>query len=133
MSSEVVDFHIWFSPGFLMQLRQARQESFRCIARPNSSSASILLDSFFSCIFLRSFRRHFKTIGGTEMANVKQTQKMIPFITCEASSGQHVSELVLGVNLFDLDLWFYIDSVEQPINRNSVGPGNMSHCTTSSL
>ena len=28
MSSEVVDFHIRFSPGFLMQHRQARQESF---------------------------------------------------------------------------------------------------------
>ena len=26
--SEVIDFHIWFSPGFLMQQRQARQESF---------------------------------------------------------------------------------------------------------
>ena len=43
MSSEVVDFHVWFSPGFLMQWRQARQDSFRCIARPNSSSPSILL------------------------------------------------------------------------------------------
>ena len=31
------------------------------------------------------------------MANVKQTQKMIPFITCEISLGQYVSELVFGV------------------------------------
>ena len=65
-----------------MQLRQARSDSSRCIARPNSSSASIF-DSFFTCIFLYSFRHHFKTTGGTEMANVEQTQKMIPFITCE--------------------------------------------------
>ena len=32
-------------------------------------------DSFFTWIFLCSFRHHFKTIGRTEMANVKQTQK----------------------------------------------------------
>ena len=42
-------------------------------------------DSFFTWILLRSFRHHFRTIGRTEMANVKQTQKMIPFITCEIS------------------------------------------------
>ena len=43
MSSEVIDFHVWFSPGFQMQWKQARQESFGCIARLNSSLASILL------------------------------------------------------------------------------------------
>ena len=37
------------------------------------------------------------------MADVEQTQKMIPFITCEISLGQSVCELVLGVNVFDLD------------------------------
>ena len=37
------------------------------------------------------------------MANAEQTQKMIPFITCEISFGQDVCELVLGVNVFDLD------------------------------
>ena len=62
------------------------------------------------------------------MANVKQTQKMIPFITCEISL-----ELVLGVNVFDLDLGVQIDSIEQPIKSNSVGSGNMSHCGASSL
>ena len=38
------------------------------------------------------------------MAIDKQTQKMIPFITCEVSLGQYVCELVFGVNVFDLDL-----------------------------
>ena len=52
-------------------------------------------DSFFICIFLRSFRHHFKTIAGTEMADVEQTQKMIPFITCEISLCQYVCELVV--------------------------------------
>ena len=62
------------------------------------------------------------------MANVKQTQKMIPFITCEISLGQYVCELVFGVNAFDLDFGVQIDSNEQPIKSNSVGSGNMSHC-----
>ena len=42
--SEVLpDFQIWFSPGFPMQWRQARSDSSRCVVRPNSSSALILL------------------------------------------------------------------------------------------
>ena len=54
------------------------------------------------------------------MANVEQTQKMIPFTTCEISLGQYVCELVFGVNEFDLDFGVQIDSVEQPIKSNSV-------------
>ena len=53
-------------------------------------------DSFFTYIFLCSFRHRLKTIDGTEMADVEQTQKMIPFITCEISLCQYVCELVLG-------------------------------------
>ena len=67
------------------------------------------------------------------MSNVKQTQKMIPFITCEVSLGQQVCELVFGVNVFDLDLGVPIYSFKQPVKSNSVGSGNMSHCGTSSL
>ena len=37
------------------------------------------------------------------MADVKQTQKMIPFITCEIHPCQYVCELVFGVDVFDLD------------------------------
>ena len=33
-------------------------------------------DSFFTCIFLCSFRQHFDAVDGAEMANVEQTQKM---------------------------------------------------------
>ena len=58
---------------------------------------------------------------------------MIPFTTCEVSLGQYVCELVFGVNVFDLYFRFQIDSIEQPINSNSVGSGNMSHCRASSL
>ena len=46
------------------------------------------------------------------MANVEQTQKMNPFITCEISLGQYVCELVFGVNVFDLEFVVQIDSIE---------------------
>ena len=58
---------------------------------------------------------------------------MVPFITCEIIFGQHVSKLVLGVNIFDLDLGVHIDSVEEPIKRNSVGSGHVPHRRTSAL
>ena len=80
--------------------------------------------------FFCSFRHHFRTIGRTEMANIKQTQKMIPLITCEISLGQYVCELVFRVNEFDLDFGVQIDSIRQLIKCNSVSPGNMSHCGT---
>ena len=116
-----------------MQSKQARSDPLRCIARPNSSSTLILLRLFLHLHRLVFFRHRFKTIDGTEMADVEQTQKMIPFITCEISLCQYVCELVLGVNEFNLDLGVQIDSIKQPIKRNSVSPGNMSHCGTSSF
>ena len=67
------------------------------------------------------------------MANVKQAHQMIPLITCENSLGQHVCKLVFGVDVFDLDFGIQIDSIEQPIESNSVGSGNMSHCRTSAF
>ena len=67
------------------------------------------------------------------MADVEQTQKMIPFITCEISLCQYVCELVLRVNIFDLDFRVQSASIEQPIKSNPVGSGNMSHCRASSF
>ena len=43
--------------------------------------------SFFNWFFLCSFRHHFRTLCRTEIANVKLTEKMIPFATCEISLG----------------------------------------------
>ena len=63
------------------------------------------------------------------MANIKQAQQMIPLITCEIPFGSNVCELVFGVDVFGIQ----IDSIEQSIKRNSVGPGNMSHCGTPSF
>ena len=67
------------------------------------------------------------------MANIKQSQQMIPFITCETASCQDVCKLVLGVNIFDLNLGIKINSIKQPIKSNSVGPGNVSHRWTSAF
>ena len=67
------------------------------------------------------------------MAEIEQAQQMIPLITCDISFGLNVSKLVFGVDVLDLDFSVQIDSIEQPIKRNSVGSGNMSHCGTSSL
>ena len=60
------------------------------------------------------------------MADIEQTQKMIPSVTCEISLCQYVCELIHGVNIFDLDLGVQIDSVKQPIKSNSVGVGLLS-------
>ena len=78
-------------------------------------------DSFFSWILLKSLR-HCRT----EMANFKQAQQMIPLITCEVSFSQNVSELIFGVEVFDLDLGVHINSIKQPIKCNSLGSGNVS-------
>ena len=67
------------------------------------------------------------------MANIKQGQQMIPFISCEIPLCQDVCKLVLGVDVFDLDLRVKINSIEQPIKSNSMSSGNMSHCWTSAF
>ena len=67
------------------------------------------------------------------MADIKQGQQMIPFITCEIPFCQDVCDLVFGVDVFDLDFWVQINSIEQPIKSNSVSPGNMSQCRTPSF
>ena len=61
------------------------------------------------------------------MANMEKTQQMIPLITREISFCQNVSELVFGVDVFDLDFRVQINSIKQPIKCNSVSLGNMSH------
>ena len=65
-----------------------------------------------------------------EIHYVQQSKKMIPFITFEIYLW---SECQRVVNIFDLDLGVQFDSDKRPIQRNSVGSGNMSHCRASSL
>ena len=44
-----------------------------------------------------------------------------------------VSELVFGVDVFDLDLGVQINSIKQPIKSNSVGSGDVPHRRTSAF
>ena len=50
-----------------------------------------------------------------EIHDVDQTKKMVPLITREITSGQRVSKLILGVNIFDLDFGVQTDSVKQTV------------------
>ena len=63
--------------------------------------------------------------------DIEKTQKVIPLISRKTSSGQNVSELVLGVNTFDSDLGLQVGSVEQPIKNHSVSSRHMSQSGTS--
>ena len=62
-------------------------------------------DSFFTCVFLCSFRHRFDTDDGAEMAYVEQTQKTVPFITCAISLGQYVCELVFWCQYIWFESW----------------------------
>ena len=59
--------------------------------------------------------------SGAEMADIEQTKKIVPLITCEIPFSQHVCELVFGVNVTDLNFRIEINPVKQPIQSNSVG------------
>ena len=93
-SSEEIDFHVWFSPGFSDAVEASTSgvlslhRETKCIIGFDFAVTLSSPESF--CVL---FRHHLRTICRTEMANVEQIQKMIPFITCEVSLGQYVCEL----------------------------------------
>ena len=60
-------------------------------------------------------------------------KKIVPLITCEIPFSQYVCECVFGVNVTDMNFGVQINPVKQPIQSNSVGPWNMSHCGTSAF
>ena len=68
-----------------------------------------------------------------EIHDVEQTKKVIPFHILRNFLSSEFCELVFGVNKFDLDLGFQIDSVKQPIKSNPVGAGHVYHRWTSSF
>ena len=57
----------------------------------------------------------------------------MPLFTCETALCLDVGEWILGVNIFDLDFGVQIDFVKQPIQRNAVGAGHVSHRGTSAF
>ena len=72
--------------------------------------------------------------GKTENTRgVEQTEKKVPRITGEVASGHHVSKLVYGVNIFELDFRVQFKYVKQPIKRDFVRSGKVSHHRTSTF
>ena len=53
------------------------------------------------------------------MADIKQGQQMVPFITCEIPFCQDVCELVFGVDVFDLD-FLGPDSFDRTTNQEQL-------------
>ena len=58
---------------------------------------------------------------------VQQSKKMVPFITRKTTFGQHVHELVFGVNIFDLDLGVQVDSFKKTSHAQLCGFLTRSH------
>ena len=110
---------------------------------PSSSLASIGHHCFlFSCSFLYSLRHCFKAAcrdeslraaNVAEIVDVKQTEKIVPIITCELPS------VSMSANWYSVSMhliWILGSKLILSINQSSakaVGSGNMSHHWTSSF
>ena len=46
---------------------------------------------------------------------------------------KNISELFVGVDIFDLDLWIQVNLVRQPVQVNTVNLGNMFHGWTTAF
>ena len=55
------------------------------------------------------------------MADAARMKKIVPFVTCEITFCQNVCELFFGVTVPYLNLGVQNNSVQQPIQCNSVG------------
>ena len=77
------------------------------------------------CVFVHTSRNGFLH---AETHNVEQTEKMIPLITGEMAFRQQVCELAL----VSTHVWIFGFKliVKQPMKRDSVGSGHVSHRRT---
>ena len=108
MSSEIVDFHVWFSWMFSDAV-EASTSGFLSLHRKTRFiiGFDFAVTLFFTWIFLRSFWHHFRTIDRIEMTNVKQIQKWFhssrvefPLVSVSASWFL-VSMYLMDPNWFD--------------------------------
>ena len=87
-SSEVIDFHIWVFPG-LSDAAEASTSRFLSLHR--ETKFIIGFDLAVTLFSPESFRVLFditsEQLVELKWLMLKQTQKMIPFVTCEISSG----------------------------------------------
>ena len=129
------------TPGILMSIASLLggflTSRMICLRAPLQQGSSLVTISLWLVLHLNLFALFFVSTSEQTVELkwllLKQTQSMIPFVTCEISFGQYVGKLVFSVDVFDLDFGVQIDSIKQPIKRNSVSPGNMSRCGTPSL
>ena len=121
-----VDCHVWFLPGLSASV-EANTLGFFSLHR--ETKFIIGFDFALTLLSLASLCVLFD-ITSRQMVELKwrilNTQKMIPFITCEISLGLHVCQLVLGVEVSDQDFGVQVDSLEHPIKCNSVGYVSLS-------
>ena len=60
--------------------------------------------------------------SGAEMAVVERMKKIVPFVTCEFTFGQHVCELMFGINVSNpvaTGFLFFTESVKEGTHQKS--------------
>ena len=90
-----------------------------CPEQRRMFSDPVLLHNFFAIVVQLIKLKFCGAAKRAEIANIDLMKKIIPLITREISFGQHVCELMFGVNVHNLGV--QINSVKQPIHSNSVG------------
>ena len=61
------------------------------------------------------------------MAQLNKSRRLFQSSRLKLPLVQNVCELMFGVDILELNLGFQINSVKQPIKRDSVGSGYVSH------
>ena len=64
---------------------------------------------------------------------IEQLAQLEPLVSGERTIGKNISELFVGVDIFDLDIWIQVNLVRQPVQVNTVNLGNMSHGWTTAF
>ena len=126
--AQVASCHLRQNSGSILHTKHAD------VGFASASSSSILL--FLSSLrhdALLSVRRKMAARKHRKVHDVEQTKKIVPHITCEITLSQKVHKLVFGVHMFGLDFGVQRHPIKQPIQRNSVGSGHVSHSRTSAF
>ena len=124
------DFLLWVSQGEMNSNPVLLETDWQCLRHWTHQWFRLRHHTFLFSKFLflhLPLQNGFRIVTWTEIdarehrktQDAEQTEKMIP--------------LIAGVNLFDLDFGLIIDSVKQPVKRDSLGSGHVSHRRTSAL
>ena len=92
--------------------------------------AIILSSRVLSCIL---FDTVWGQVAELKMLILNEQRRWFHASRVKLSSVSVLSSCFFGVDVFDLNLRVQVGSVKQPIKRNSVGSGHVSHCWTSAF